>query len=62
MRSSDGRGEAFTFIVDVTIALALVASFTFFIIVTEYHVGTGELTHAEVLLRGAKIRTAHSTH
>ncbi len=61
MRSSEGRGEKFPLIIDVAIALALVASFAFFIVVMEYHVGAGELTHAELLLLGAKIRTAHST-
>ena len=61
MRSSDGRGEEVPFIVNVAIALALGASFTYFIIVTEYRVGPGELTHAQLLLLGTKIRTAHST-
>jgi hypothetical protein len=61
MRSSEGRGGKIPLIVDVAIALALVASFIFFIVVMEYHVGAGELTHAELRLFGAKIRTAHST-
>jgi len=61
MRSNDGRGGKVPFVVDVAIALSLVASAAFFIIVTEYHVGAGELTHAELLLLGTKIRTAHST-
>ena len=61
MRSSEGRGGKVLLTVDVAIALALVASVVFFIVVMEYHVGAGELTRAELLLLGAKIRTARST-
>jgi hypothetical protein len=43
MRSSEGRGGKIPLIVDVAIALALVASFIFFIVVMEYHVGAANL-------------------
>jgi hypothetical protein len=61
MRSNEDRGGKIPFIVDVAIALALGASFIYFVVVTEYHVGAGELTHAQLLLLGTKLRTAHST-
>ena len=61
MRSSDDLWKKIPLIADMGIALGVVASFAYCIIVMEYHVGAGELTHAELLLLGAKKRTAHST-
>ena len=61
MRSSEDRGAKASLLSDVAIALGLIASFAYFIVIVEYHVGAGELTHAQLLLLGAKIRTAHST-
>ena len=59
MRSSAARRRDVPLFVDVAIALALVGTVTFFIIVMEYCVGHGELTEAQLLLLGAKVRTAH---
>lgn len=61
MRSSAARRWDVPLIVDVAIALALVSTVTFFIIVMEYHVGAGELTHAQLLLLSAKKRTPHTS-
>jgi hypothetical protein len=43
------------------VALPLGLSFAFFIVVSEYHVGTDELSRAQLRLLGTKIRAAHST-
>ena len=61
MRSMEDRVPTVSFFSDVAIALGLIASFVYFIVIVEYHVGAGELTHVQLLLLGAKIRTAHST-
>ncbi len=61
MRSREDRRATVSLFSDVAIALGLIASFVYFIVIAEYHVGAGELTHAQLLLLGAKIRTAHST-
>ena len=61
MRSNKGRNGKIPLIADLVIAFGVAASFVFLVIVVEYHVGAGELTHAQLLLLGAKIRTAHPT-
>ncbi len=60
MRSGVVRRRDVLLIVDVAIALVLVGTVTFFIVVMEYCVGRGELTHAQLLLLGANVRIAHS--
>ena len=60
MRSSVARRLDVPLIADVAIAVALVGTVTFFILVVEFCVGQGELTQAQLLLLGANIRTAHS--
>ena len=45
-------------ITDVAIALVLVGTVTFFVVVMEYCVGRGELTAAELGLMNATVRTA----
>lgn len=42
-------------------ALAVVGSVAFFIIVMEFFIGQGELTKSELLLLGTNVRIAHST-
>lgn len=61
MRSGVVRGRDVPLITDVAIALVLVGTVTFFVVVMEYCVGRGELTHAQLLLLGANVRIAHST-
>lgn len=61
MRSGVVRHRNVPLIVDVAIALVLVGTVTFFIVVMEYCVGRGELTRAQLLLLGANVRIAHST-
>ena len=47
------------FVVDLTIALGLAFSAAFFIIVTEFCVGRGELTRAQLSLLDTNARMAH---
>ncbi len=61
MQSREPRRATISFFSDVAIALGLVASFVYFIVIVEYHIGAGELTHGQLLLLGGKIRTTHST-
>jgi hypothetical protein len=59
MRSGWPRHTEVPFVVDMTIALALCATVTFFIVVMEFCVGQGELTHAELLLLGSRAHSAN---
>ncbi len=43
----------------MAIAIGLLGSVTFFILVVEYHIGHGELTAAELHLLAGKTRLAH---
>jgi hypothetical protein len=61
MRSSVARRRNGAFIADTAIALVVVGSVTFFIIVMEFFIGQGELTKSELLLLGTNVRIAHST-
>jgi hypothetical protein len=61
MRSGFARRRDVPLIADVAIALALVCSVTFFIIVMEYRVGQGELTRAELRLLAEETRVAHAS-
>jgi len=47
MRSVLGHRFAWTFALDLAIALGVTASATTTILITEYHVGSGELTYAQ---------------
>ena len=60
MRSGVARRRDIPLIADVAIALALVCTVTFFIVVMEYRVGQGELTRAELRLLDDKTRVAHA--
>ncbi len=60
MRMSAARRRDVPLMVDVAIGLVLVAVATFYIVVTEYYVGNGELTRAELLLLDTKVRVAHA--
>jgi hypothetical protein len=60
MRARVARHTRVPLLVDVAIALALVAAVTFYIVVTEYRVGNGELTRAELLLLDSKTHVAHA--
>lgn len=60
MRSGFARRRDVPLIADVAIAIALLSSVTFFILVIEYHVGSGELTEAELHLLDDKTRLAHT--
>ena len=62
MRSGVVRRRDVPLIADVAIALVLVCTVAFFIVVMEYCVGRGELTHAQLLLLGANVRIARSTN
>jgi hypothetical protein len=46
-----------TFAIDTAIGLALVCTVTFFLLVIEFCVGHGELTHAELLVLAARRMT-----
>jgi hypothetical protein len=59
MRTSIARRPNGAAIIDTAIALALVGSAAFFILVMEFCVGHGELTHAELSLLGARMRVTH---
>jgi hypothetical protein len=60
MRSGFARRRDVPLIADVAIAIALLSSVTFFVLVIEYHVGRGELTAAELHLLDEKTRLAHA--
>ena len=63
MRSSAASRRDMAFYVNAAIAFAWVCAVTYFIVVVEYCVGQGELTHAQLLLLGAKthvVRAAES--
>ena len=60
MRASVARRPHGATIANGAIALAVIGSAAFFIVVMEFCVGHGELTQAELSLLGAKIRVAHS--
>jgi hypothetical protein len=60
MRSGFARRRDVPLIADLAIAVALLSSVTFFILVVEYHVGHGELTEAELHLFDEKTRLAHA--
>ena len=47
MRSATGPRFAMTFALDVAIALGVAGSAATTILITEYHVGSGELTYAQ---------------
>ena len=47
MRSVTGHRFAWTFALDLAIALGVTASAVTTILITEYHVGSGELTYAQ---------------
>jgi hypothetical protein len=53
-------GWTFRLLPSVAIAVALVGTVAFFILVVEFCVGQGELAQVQLLLHGANIRTAHS--
>lgn len=61
MRSRAAPRRDVPLMVDAAIAIALIGTVSFFVIVMEYHVGRGELTRAELRLLDASVRTAHST-
>ena len=61
MRTSVARRPHGETIANGAIALALIGSAAFFIIVMEFCVGHGELTQAELSLLGAKVRVAHTS-
>lgn len=60
MRSGLARRHEISLIADMAIAITLLGSVTFFILVVEYHVGHGELTSAQLHLLAAKTRLAHA--
>jgi len=60
MRSSFARRWNVALIVDTAIAVALICTVTFFTVVMEYRVGSGELTRAELRLRADGPRLAHA--
>ena len=47
MRSALGPRLALAFALDLAIALGITASAAYTILITEYHVGSGELTYAQ---------------
>jgi hypothetical protein len=60
MRSREPRREWSSFLADLIVAVGLLVSFAYLIIVVEYHVGAGELTHAQLQLLVGKTRAAHA--
>jgi len=61
MRSRVVRRRDVPLLVNMTIALAVVGTVTFFILVMEYCVGQGELTQAELRLINADVRISNTT-
>ena len=61
MRSFMGPRLAWTFALDLAIALGVTASAATTILITEYHVGSGELTYAQRGLLGDGARAMRIT-